>query len=54
METYRETTNIVRIGEKTTENFWTERGVRQRCPLSSTLFNIYVMNLENEIKKGTN
>lgn len=51
IETYKKTTNIIRIGERTTKNFWMERGMRQGCSLRPTLFNIYVMNLENEMKK---
>lgn len=51
METYRETINSVKVGDKKTENFWTKRGVRQGCPMSLTLFNIYVMDLEKEMRK---
>lgn len=36
----RETRNRVRIGEKRSEQFWTGRGVKQGCPLSSSLFNL--------------
>lgn len=51
METYKETKNVVKIGEKYTEEFWTRKGVRQGCPMSPTLFNIYVADLEEEMRK---
>jgi len=51
METYRETINTVKIGDRETEKFWTERGVRQECPMSPVLFNMYVMDLEEEMRK---
>ena len=51
METYKETKNVIRIGDQKTKEFWTKRGVRQGCPMSPTLFNIYMMDLEKEMKK---
>lgn len=36
----KETRNKVRIGEERSEQFWTRRGVKQGCPLSSSLFNL--------------
>lgn len=51
METYKETKNVVKVGERWTEDFWT-KGVRQGCPMSPTLFNIYVTDLEEEMRKG--
>jgi len=51
METYRETRNIIKMEEEITGEFWTKEGVRQDCPLSPTLFNIYIMDLESEMEK---
>lgn len=51
METYKETKNRVKVGDKRTEEFWTRYGVRQGCPMSPTLFNIYISDMEKEIKK---
>lgn len=33
------------------ENFWTEKGVRQRCPLNSVLFNILIADIEEEMRR---
>lgn len=52
METYKETRNVVKVGGKCTEEFWTKKGVRQGCPISLTLFNIYLADLEEEMRKG--
>lgn len=41
----------MKVRDKKTESFWTERGVQQGCQMSPTLFNIYVMNLEEEMRK---
>lgn len=52
METYEETRNAVRMGKEYTEKFWTTKGLRQGCPMSSILFNIYIADLEEYLKKG--
>ncbi|TGZ50928.1 hypothetical protein DBV15_11860 [Temnothorax longispinosus] len=52
METYKETKNVVKIRDKNTEEFWTKKGLRQGCPLSSNLFNLYIMDLEERMEKG--
>lgn len=52
MEIYEETKNRVRVGEKKTDIFWTKIGVRQGCPMSPTLFNIYIADLEEDLGKG--
>ena len=51
MDIYKETKNVVKVGEKRTKEFWTTRGVRQGCPLSPTLFNIFLADLEEEMRK---
>lgn len=51
METYKETKNKVKVGNEKSEEFWTRTGVRQGCPMSPTLFNVYMMDLEAEIRK---
>lgn len=50
-EMYEETKCGVRIGEKMGESLWTERGVRQGCPLSTYIFNIYIVNLAGKFRK---
>lgn len=52
MEIYKETRNIVKIGNRRSKEFWTKNGVRQGCPLCPTLFNVYTTNLEEAMKKG--
>jgi len=40
------------VTDKKSSEFWTERGVRQGCPMNPTLFNIYMIDLEEEMEKG--
>jgi len=51
METYMETKNKVKVGNEKSEEFWTRSRVRQGCPISPTLFNIFLMDLETEMRK---
>ena len=51
IEIYKETKNVVSSAEKETGTFWTEKAVRQECPLSPTLFNLYISDLNKEISK---
>lgn len=52
MELYMETRNKVKGKKKSSGEFWMATGVRQGCPLSLTLFNIYIANLEMELRRG--
>jgi len=47
----KETESIIKRGNKKSEKFWIKSGVRQGCPMSLTLFNIYLMDLEIEMRK---
>jgi len=51
MEIYEETRSVVRIGGRVGKRFWTEKGVRQGCPLSPLLFNLLVADIEEELEK---
>lgn len=51
-EIYEETINTVLIDGTFTKEFWTNAGVRQGCPLSPTLFAIYIADLEEVLRKG--
>lgn len=47
----RETRSRLRIREEVGKNFWTARGVRQECPLSPLLFNLWIADIEKEMGK---
>lgn len=49
---YKETRSRVRVGSELGECFWTARGVKQECPLSLYLFNIFLSDLKDELRKG--
>lgn len=51
-EIYQETRNAVKISDEMTEIFWTRKGVRQGCPLSATLFTLYVADLEEVLRRA--
>ena len=48
---YEDTTCKIEIGEKEVCRLRLEKGVRQGCPLSPTLFNVDFADLEEEMKK---
>jgi len=45
---YLKQTAVVRIGDELSEKALLNRGVRQGCPLSTLLFNIYIEELVRE------
>lgn len=51
-EIYKETRSVVKVGGKTSKKFWTTKGVRQGCPLSPTLFTLYIAELEEKMERG--
>jgi len=51
-ELYEETENIIRIGDKYTRTFWTEREVGQGCSLSPVLLTLFMTDQEEVLKKG--
>ncbi|XP_029054544.1 uncharacterized protein LOC114881833 [Osmia bicornis bicornis] len=51
-EIYRRSKCTIRVGEEVSEEFFTEMGVRQGCPLSPTLFAILISDIEEEFRKA--
>lgn len=51
-EIVRETKSRVKVGDRTGEEFWTARGLRQGCPLSPMLFNDILADLEEDLTRG--
>jgi len=51
-EIYRSTKNAVKVHGGVSDWFWTEKGLRQGCPLSPTLFSLLIADIEEELKKG--
>lgn len=48
---YKETRVVIRTKEGTTDSFITKKGVRQRCVLSPTLFNLYIAEVDKYFEK---
>lgn len=51
-EVLRESSFRVKVGEEMGKEFLTRRGVKQGCPLSPSLFSLFIADLEEELKKG--
>ncbi|XP_071052447.1 uncharacterized protein [Onthophagus taurus] len=47
-----ETMARIKVGDKLSDVFWTTKGLRQRCPLSPSLFALYTADLEERLGKG--
>lgn len=55
-EIYENNKNVVKVNGKVSECFWTEKGVRQGCPLSPILFSAnsrYRRRNEKRIIRGS-
>lgn len=42
---------MVKVNEEESEEFWTGVGLRQGCPLSPTLFTIFIAEMKEELEK---
>ena len=51
-EIYKETKDRVRVGNGVSEEFSTELGLRQGCPLSPLLFAVFIADMEEVLKRG--
>lgn len=51
MEICNETRNIIKVGNRKSKEFWIKNEIKQRCPMSPTLFNINIMDLKEEMRK---
>lgn len=51
-EIYEATQNVIQAGDNTSDSFWTKVGVRQGCPLSPTLFALYIADIDEILRKG--
>lgn len=49
-ETYRGSKNVVKVGEQKSKEFYNIQGEAE-LSLSSTLFNVYIADLEREMRK---
>lgn len=50
-EMLKETVSRVKVGEKEGERFWTDKGPKQRCPLSPCLFTHLLADLDEVLEK---
>lgn len=50
-EIYQEVKNVMNVEEEAMTEIWTKREVRQSCCLSSTLFSLYISDMEQTLSK---
>ena len=48
---YKETKNVIKVGEEFTEELWTTGGLRQGCCLNPMLFTLYIADMEETIRQ---